>query len=259
MSVAQIPVHEPRILERLAEVVLVDLRIDVAIDLDDVGPAVVVVVDKPAAPCDIIVVDADAGVERQIGESSVAVVVIEVAGVVGEVGLEDIEPAVAVVVGHGHAHACLLVAVVVVGAAGHDGDIGKRAVVVVLEQDARLGVDRDIDVGPSVVVEVIRDCGDGVARARFQDAGLLGNIGEGPVAVVVVENVGVAGKAARAAHGGHALPLAEGRVIADGGFVGIELDEVADEKIEMAVAVVIEERAARAPAAFLLIEAGLAG
>ena len=40
-------------------------------------------------------------------------------------------------------------------------------------------------------------------------------------------------------------------------LVGIELDEVADEEIEMAVAVVIEESAARAPAAFLLVEAGL--
>jgi hypothetical protein len=43
----------------------------------------------------------DAGVERQVGEGSVAVVVVKVAGVVGEVGLEDIEPAVAVIVGHG--------------------------------------------------------------------------------------------------------------------------------------------------------------
>ena len=40
-------------------------------------------------------------------------------------------------------------------------------------------------------------------------------------------------------------------------FSGIELDVVADEEIEVAVAVVIEEGAARAPADFFLIETRL--
>ena len=58
---------------------------------------------------------------------------VEVAGVVREVGFEDVEPAVAVVVGNGEAHSSLLMAVFVVGATGHDRDIGERAVMVVLE------------------------------------------------------------------------------------------------------------------------------
>ena len=63
---------------------------------------------------------------------------IEVACVVREVRLENVKPAVAVIVGHGQAHACLLMAVLAVGAAGDDGDIRERAVVVVVKQDARL-------------------------------------------------------------------------------------------------------------------------
>jgi hypothetical protein len=72
----------------------------VTIHLHNVGPAVVVEVDEPAAPRHIAVIDADSGrVERQLAEGPVAVVVVEIAGVVGEVGLEDIEPPVAIVVG----------------------------------------------------------------------------------------------------------------------------------------------------------------
>ena len=138
MAIAEILVDQARIFEGLAEVVLIDLRIDVAVDLNDIGPAVVVVVDEAAAPRHIVVVDPDSGVEGEIAEGAVAVVVVEVAGVIGEVSLEDIEPAVAVVVGHADAHAGLLVPIVVVGAAGHYGDIGKRPVMVVLEQHARL-------------------------------------------------------------------------------------------------------------------------
>src|SRR4051812_39026875 len=96
----------------------VDLRVDVAVDLDDVRPAVVVAVDEAASPGDVAVVDADAGGEGHVGEGSVAVVVVEVAGIVGKVGFEDVEVAIAVVIAYGDAHAGLLVAVVAVGASG---------------------------------------------------------------------------------------------------------------------------------------------
>ena len=44
----------------------------------------------------------------------------------------------------------------------------------------------------------------------------------------------------------------------DGVFVGIELDVIADEEIEMAVAIVVEEGAAGAPAHAFVVNAGLA-
>ena len=149
---------------------LIDFRIDVAVDLNDVRPAVVVVVDESASPGDVAVVNADAGGKSHVGESSVTVVVIEVAGVVGEVGFEDVEPAIAVVVTDTDAHSGLLVAVVAVGASGDDGDVGECAVVIVSQQHAGLRIDGDVDVRPAVVVEIVGDRGDGVARAGLQDS-----------------------------------------------------------------------------------------
>ena len=50
---------------------------------------------------------------------AVAVVVIKVAGVVGEVGLEDVEPSIAVIIATRHTHAGLLMAILAVSASGH--------------------------------------------------------------------------------------------------------------------------------------------
>ncbi len=80
---------------------------------------------------------------------------IEIAGVIGEVGFEDVEPAIAVVVADRDSHARLFVPVFAVGAAGNHRDIGEGAVVIVAEQNTRLGINRNVDVGPAVVVEIV--------------------------------------------------------------------------------------------------------
>ena len=124
--------------------------------------------------------------KRHVAESAVAVVVVEIAGIVGEIGFENVEPAIAVVVTDGDAHSGLLVAIFAVSASGHDGDVGESAVVVVAEQDAGLGIDRDVNVRPAVVIEIVGDGRDGVARAGFEDAGFLGDVGKCAVAIVAV-------------------------------------------------------------------------
>jgi len=58
------------------------------INLHDVLPAIVVNINESASPRDILVVDPYARRERYIAKSSVPVVVVEVASVVGEVGLK---------------------------------------------------------------------------------------------------------------------------------------------------------------------------
>ena len=73
----------------------------------------------------------------------------------------------------------------------------------------------------------------------------------------MIENVGVAGQAARTAHDRDAFPLADRCAARIRSFRGIELDVVADEKIETAVAVVVEKGAARAPANFFVVDSGL--
>ena len=69
------------------------------VDDEEIGPAVVVDVGEHGAPAEGVGVDAEAGWEGYVGEGAVAVSVVEGGGVVGEVGLEEVEVAVAVVVG----------------------------------------------------------------------------------------------------------------------------------------------------------------
>ena len=88
---------------------------------------------KPAPQQTYCVLTPKPGNKSHIGERPVAVVVIEVGSVVREVGFENIEPAVAVVVAHADAHAGLLLPVFVVSAPGHHRDVFERPVVFVVK------------------------------------------------------------------------------------------------------------------------------
>src|SRR5437868_15116126 len=79
------------------------------------------------------------------------------------------------------------------------------------------------------------------------DVGFRGDVLEGAVAAIVIENVLRAGKSAGAAHHGHSFPHA-GRTLA-GSWRGrkVEVDVVGDHEIEVAVAIVVNPRAPRAP------------
>ena len=116
------------------------------------------------------------------------------------------------------------------------------------------------DVGPAVLVGIDAECRQSVGAAQCGNAGLARDIGEGSVAVVAVEVVLRLGQAQRAAHRGHALVIAVGN--SQGGFGSggqIDFKIVGDEKIEMAVAVVIHKSAAGAVARFGVHQSGLGG
>src|SRR5207302_2182572 len=161
---------QTRVFESLTDLVSFNLRVNVSIDLNNVRPAIVVVIDKAAAPCNVTVVDSDAGRECSIGEGAVSVVVVEVASVVGKIGLENIEPSVTVIVADSDSHSRLLMTILAVGTAGYNRDISAGAVVIVTAQHARLRLHGHINVRPAVVIEIVRDCGNGISRARLQDA-----------------------------------------------------------------------------------------
>src|SRR5882757_6158317 len=255
-AVTQIPVNQPRILVSLVEVVIVDLRIDVAIDLDNVLPAVIVVIHKSATPRYITVVDTHAGSKRNIAESPIAVVVVQVAGVIGKVGLEYIEPSVTVVVGHAHAHPGLLMSVVTVSATRHDCDIGERAIMVVLEQDARCRVHGNINIRPPIIVEVVRNSGNRIPRARLENSRLLRNVGKCAVTVVAIEKIRITIKPPWTTHDRHALPLAKLCVVCRRNRLRIQLEIIANKKIEVAVPIVVEKSTAGAPANLRLVKTG---
>src|SRR5437588_8215527 len=113
---------------------------------------------------------AQAGGEGGVGEGAIAVVVVERGSVVGKICLENIQIAVAVVIGNGSAHASLGAAIFVERGAGNNGNVGKGAVVIVAIQDAGRAVAGDIDIGPAVVVVIERGDAEGVMSGCVFDA-----------------------------------------------------------------------------------------
>lgn len=75
-----------------------------------------------------------------------------------------------------------------------------------------------------------------------------GDIGKGPIAVIVVQGVFASGQSAGAAVNRNSLPGAGGVLPGHRGVLQIETDVVGDEEIEMAVPVVVEKGTACAPA-----------
>ncbi len=163
---------------------------------------------------------------------------------------------VAVVVGGGGSHTGLFAAVFVESYAGVCGSVGEGAVAVVAVEDGGRGVAGDVDIGPSVVVVV--EGGDGeavVAVGVFKAAGLA-DVFELSSAEVVVEDVRCAREATGAAHDGTPFQM-QPEVWPGSRRVGeVEVYVVGDGEVEFAVAVVVDEGAARAP---LFAGAGDAG
>ena len=111
-----------------------------AVDDYEVGPTVVVDVGEHGSPAEGFGVNAEAGGKGGVGESAVGVVAVEGSGVVGEVGFEEVDATVSVVVGGSGAHACLLTAVFVEGYSGFGSDVGEGAVFVVAVEDGGGGI-----------------------------------------------------------------------------------------------------------------------
>jgi len=90
---------------------LLDLGIDVAIADEDVGPTVVVKIEKAAAPAKILRVLAKTSLERGVFKYGCAEIAIKRRRIAGEICFDDVEVAIHVVIGGGNAHAGLRLAV----------------------------------------------------------------------------------------------------------------------------------------------------
>ena len=128
-------------------------------------------IEEADAPSEPARVEADAAGERAVLAEALAGVRVQRRRVAGEVGLEDVDRAVAVVVADRDAHAGLRLAVLAVGAARVDADVLERAVAVVPIQRARVRVVRHIEIDPPVVVEVERADAEAVGAVCARDAG----------------------------------------------------------------------------------------
>src|SRR4029077_256887 len=112
----------------------------------------------------------------------------------------------AIVVGGGGAHTGLGAGVFVGGGARGDGDVLEGAVSIVVVEDTGGGIAGAENFGPAVVVVI--ECGDaeGVVAVGLVDVSLDGDVFEGSIAAIVVEDIFCAGQALRSAHYGRAFP-----------------------------------------------------
>ena len=138
-------------------------------------------------------------------------------------------------------------------------------VVVVAIQQARCAVAGDVDVRPSVVVEIGRRRAHPVGArrlpvaadehhrrrpARARDPRRVRDVGKRAVAAVAVEDVRAAGEPERPARDRDLVVAAVGGLARTGCRRRIEIHIAGDEQIQVAVTVVIQKAAARPPAPF---------
>ncbi len=114
-------------------------------------------------------------------------------------------------------------------------------------EETRSGIAGDENIGPAVVIEIGRDRAHGETVAAFEQPEGLGGLAEGAVAVVLIHVLTRWREAARSAEDGIGLVSASTVCAWLADFCDIEIDVVANEEIEMAVLVVVDERASRNP------------
>ena len=116
------------------------------------------------------------------------------------------------------------------------------------KQQAGSGVAGHINIRPAIVVEIRGDHGHAVAAFARRYAGLPRDIRECAVAIVAIEGLRARRQAARTAIHGNTFPLAVRVLPGFGNGREVEIDIIGDKQIEMAVAIVVDQRAAGAPA-----------
>src|SRR5207302_1856989 len=169
----------------VAVVVIEVVRVVGKICYHQVQPAVVVVIAKIHTHAGLLAsvsAEGDSGGHAHFGESPIPVVVVEKTGgrIVGHV---EVQLAVVIVVSEGTARAPSPG----VANSGRRSHIAERAVAVVVVEDAATYMG-DVDVFPAVTV-VVADAHTHAPSAMVQ-ARLCRNIGEGAVAVIVIELAG---------------------------------------------------------------------
>ena len=226
---------------RAPQVLLVHFRVDVPIHNQQIGPAIVVEIQKASPPSQILSVQAQPRRERHVVKCPIPVVPVKRGGVIRKVGLEYIEPSIPIEVCHANAHSRLLASIFVIGRARADRDIGERPIVIVAKQHAGRAVAGNIDVGPTIVIEIKGGHAQRVMTGGLIDVRLSRYVHEFPSTHIVIENVLRSRQSARPAHHGNSLPHTRRALARGWRFREIEIYIVGYDKVQLSIAVVIQE------------------
>src|SRR5215469_877250 len=212
-----------------------DLIFDVTVGDKNVGPAVVVVIEKEAAETEGHQrTAADFRLRRLVDKKTIALVVIERDHLVGEIADDNARAPAAIVVRGIDAHAGARHSVFTETDAGRDSTLLECTVAFVQIQLVGLGIVGDQNVGPAVTV-VIENRDPQALRGRVGESGLLGSILKFASLQVVPEADRSSLVGLRRAIG-FVRPVERAIEIA----LFAPLNVVGDQKIEFAVAVVVD-------------------
>src|SRR5256885_1031453 len=176
------------------------------VDKEYIGPAIVINIQEERSPAEESHIAAEARLIGYIAKGSIAVVVVERRRVVGKVCLDDVQPAIGVVVRSVGAHSRLLPPISIECHTSHQGGFFESSIVLVAEKKIRSRVASDEDVRPAIIVEISGQSGKAVVGAGFGDAGFIAHIAEASVSIVPEQFAACASQSAGTAHHRDSLP-----------------------------------------------------
>src|SRR5262249_42351750 len=157
-------------------------------------------------PSNISGLNSNTGSNGHIVKITLAVVAVKHIGVVGEVGLEDVEICVEIIIAHRNAHACLLDTVFAQGHSAFQCLLPESAIGLVDEEPTRSRITCDINVGPAIIVIIGSDHGHRVGAGCSRNTGRLADFGKCTVTIIVKELNEAGGQATWPAVDGNTLP-----------------------------------------------------
>src|ERR1700733_3328639 len=120
---------------------------------------------------------------------------VEVAGVMGEIGFENIQESIVIVISDIDAHSCLFVTFGAVCDARFNRNVREGSIMIVPIQITWRGVICDIDIGKTVVVVIEENDSEAIILVfEVGNAGRRRNVRKGTVAVVLEQGIGLSRK-----------------------------------------------------------------
>ena len=88
-----------------------------------------------------------------------------------------------------HTHSRLLHAIIVEGNTSKNTFFPKGPIVIIHEEKTWSGITSNIDIRPSILIEIGCDYRHPIFLTRAANPGLLGNIGESAIAIVLIQHM----------------------------------------------------------------------
>src|SRR5208283_697036 len=166
---------------------------------------------------------------------------------------------VEIIIANADSHASLFLSIVTERDATHDAFFSERTVMVVHEKQARRGITSDIDIRPTIFVQICGNHGHAIVLSELRHARFLADVREGAVTIVSIEGMSACRKASRAALDRNSPEIAIRTSAWNWRMLKRETHIIRNKQIEMAIPVVIEESATSAPTRLVIQEAGRFG